>query len=238
MIGILGGMGPLATADFFRKLIDATPATGDADHVPVLIQSVPQIPSRPAAILEGATSPLPELLRQRDRLLAAGAVALAMPCNTAHYWHGKLAQDCPVPFLHIGDAVREELVERGVRDCDVAIIATRATLVGDVFSGVFRTLECRMQIPTTAEYEGRIAPGIAAVKRNAVDAAGPLFEPVVAALLERGAAVVILACTEVPIALDAIASPLRERCIDSNAALARMCLRWWRAHSAASGQSA
>jgi aspartate racemase len=233
MIGILGGMGPLATADFFRKLIDATPADGDADHVPVLIQSVPQIPSRPAAILEGATSPLPELLRQRDRLLAAGAVALAMPCNTAHYWHAQLAADCPVPFLHIADAVRDELARLQVGGRDVGIIATRATLVGDVFSPVFRTLGCRMTIPTTAEYEGRVAPGIAAVKRNATRDAGALFEPVVAAMLERGAAAVILACTEVPIALDETGSPLRERCIDSTGALARACVRWWREHGSA-----
>ena len=128
MIGILGGMGPVATSDFFRKLIAAVPARDDDDHVPVVIHSVPQLPLRPAAILEGATSPLPDLLKARDRLLGAGAQALAMPCNTAHYWHAELAADCPVPFLHIADAVGEELVAIGAAGQDVGIIATRATL--------------------------------------------------------------------------------------------------------------
>ena len=93
MLGVIGGMGPLATADFFHKLIAATPAAGDEDHVPVLIHSVPQLPSRPAAILRGGASPLPQLMQARDRLLTAGATMLAMPCNTAHYWYDDLARD-------------------------------------------------------------------------------------------------------------------------------------------------
>ena len=66
MIGILGGMGPLATADFFAKVIAATKAARDEDHVPLLIQSDPRIPGRPAAILRGGPSPLPALLAGRE----------------------------------------------------------------------------------------------------------------------------------------------------------------------------
>ena len=75
MIGVLGGMGPLATVDFFSKLIAATPATCDADHVPLLIQSDPRIPARPPAILSGAPSPLPALRAGRDRLVAGRGTA-------------------------------------------------------------------------------------------------------------------------------------------------------------------
>ncbi len=232
MIGIIGGMGPLATSDFFRKLIEATPAQDDEDHVPVVIHSVSQLPSRPAAILKGAPSPLPDLRKARDRLLQAGAQALAMPCNTAHYWHRQLADGCPVPFLHIADAVGVDLVERGMAGQDVGIVATRATLVGEVYTPLFSRLGCRMLIPTDQEYETRVAPGIAAVKRYEIDAGGVLLEPVIASLLERSAAAVVLACTEVPIALDAMGSPLRGRTVDSNAALARATVRWWREHQA------
>ena len=108
MLGVIGGMGPLASADFFRKLIDATPAACDDEHIPVLIHSVPQLPSRPAAILRGGASPLPALMKARDRLVAAGATMLAMPCNTAHHWHAELAANS-VPFPHIADAVAVEL---------------------------------------------------------------------------------------------------------------------------------
>lgn len=81
MIGVLGGMGPLATVDFFSKVLVATPAGGDADHVPLLIQSDLRIPSRPAAILGDGCSPLPELMAGSDRLVADCASALAMPAT-------------------------------------------------------------------------------------------------------------------------------------------------------------
>ena len=109
MIGILGGMGPLATLDFFNKVLAATPAQGDADHVPLLIQSDPRIPSRPSAILGDGPSPLPALMAGRDRLVAAGATALAMPCNTAHFWFSDLSAGCPVPFIGIVDVCMTEL---------------------------------------------------------------------------------------------------------------------------------
>lgn len=228
MIGVIGGMGPLATSDFFAKLIAATPATREDQHIPVLIHSVPQIPSRPAAILEGGPSPLPKLIEARDRLIAAGATLLAMPCNTAHFWAREMMAGCDVPFVHIADAVRDELAPRVKAGGSVAIIATRATLAGDVFTPVFRELKQQMLIPTTAEYEARVAPSIAAVKRSACAEAGQLLEPVVASLMARGASAVVLACTETPIALEAIGSDAIRHCVDSTAALARACVRAWR----------
>lgn len=224
MLGVIGGMGPLATADFFRKLVDAAPVTRDEDHVPVLIHSVPQLPSRPAAILRGGTSPLPELFLARDRLLAAGATMLAMPCNTAHHWYDALAADIEVPFVHIADAVATDLPAAPAR---IAIIATAATLAAGIY---VRRLDSRYEwmTPTETEYTAAVQPCIDAVKRNDCIAAGQSVEPVVAALLERGAQRVVLACTELPLALDAIGSRLRAECIDSTAALARGCVSRWR----------
>jgi len=229
MLGVIGGMGPLATADFFRKLIDATPARDDDEHIPVLIHSVPQVPSRPAAILRGGPSPLPALLEARDRLLAAGATVLAMPCNTAHHWYDDLAAGCAVPFVHIVDAVADQLPP-GARG--VGIVATRATLRARVFERRLDGRGIALAAPDEATYDLAVQPAIEAVKRGAAEEGGRLLEPVIAAALERGAAVVVLACTELPIALDAIASPLRARCIDSNDALARACVRRWTARAA------
>jgi aspartate racemase len=224
MLGVIGGMGPLATADFFRKLIDATPARDDGEHIPVLIHSVPQIPSRPAAILSGGPSPLPALLAARNRLLAAGATMLAMPCNTAHHWYDELAAGCDVPFLHIVDAVADLLPE-GARE--LGIVATRATLRARVFEERLSKQGVGLTAPDEASYDRAVQPAIDAVKRGATVEAGRLLEPVIAAALDGGAAAVVLACTELPVALDAIASPLRARCIDSTDALARACVRHW-----------
>jgi aspartate racemase len=224
MLGVIGGMGPLATADFFRKLIDATPAMTDEGHIPVLIHSVPQVPSRPAAILRDGPSPLPALREARDRLLAAGATLLAMPCNTAHYWYEGLVQGCPVPFIHIVDAVAERLP---IEARDVGIVATRATLQSRVFERRLADRGIVFAAPDEGSYERAVQPAIDAVKGGAARDGGRLLEPVIAAQLDRGAAAVVLACTELPIALDAIESPLRARCIDSTDALARTCVRVW-----------
>jgi len=229
MLGVIGGMGPLATADFFRKLIDATPANYDDEHIPVLIHSVPQVPSRLAAILHGGPSPLPALLAARDRLLNAGATMLAMPCNTAHHWYDDLVAGCPVPFIHIVDAVTD-LLPAGARE--LGIVATRATLRARVFEQRLAGRCIALSAPDEATYDRAVQPAIDAVKRGATEEGGRLLEPVIAAELERGAAAVVLACTELPIALDAIASPLRARCIDSTDALARACVRHWTARAA------
>jgi aspartate racemase len=237
MIGVIGGMGPLATADFFAKVVAAVPACGDDDHVPLLIHSVPQLPARPAAILAGGASPLPHLLAARDRLLAAGAVALAMPCNTAHYWFDALVLDCPVPFLHIVDAVCGELKSVVAPGSVVGLIATRATLVGRVYDDRLQAAGYRIVLPDDAALEQAVLPAILKVKQGDATAAGRMLEPVIDRVLDAGAQAVVLACTELPLALSAAGSPLATRCVDSNLALARACVQWWNTHAPSSVRS-
>lgn len=227
MIGVLGGMGPLATLDFFSKVLAATPVQGDADHVPLLIQSDPRIPSRPPAILAKGRSPLPELLAGRDRLIAAGATALAMPCNTAHFWYADLAEGCSVPFISIVDVCVEELAPLVNAGASIGIIGTRATLTAGIFDAPLRQAGYAPLPPGDDVMDRMVLPGIALVKAGQALQAGPLIEQAVQALLQQGARAVILACTETPLALDAVQSPLRARCVDSTAALARACVAWW-----------
>lgn len=228
MIGVLGGMGPLATVDFFSKIIAATPATCDEHHVPLLIQSDPRIPARPAAILTGARSPLEALLSGRDRLIAAGALALAMPCNTAHFWYPDLVQGCSVPFLSIVDACCNELGALAAPGSQVGIIATRATLAARIFDEPLFKLGYTPLIPDDLAMDGLVLSAIELVKAGRAAEGGHLIEQAVSSLLSRGASTVILACTETPVALDAVQSELRSRCIDSTGALARSCVIWWR----------
>lgn len=227
MIGVLGGMGPLATADFFQKVLAATPACRDEDHVPMLIASDPRIPPRPPAILEGGASPLAALRTLRDRLVEAGATALAMPCNTAHYWYGELVQDCPVPFLSIIDASCAELVPLAPPGARIGIIATRATLATHTFQARLDEAGFASVVPDDAAMATTVLPAIDLVKAGRTREAGELLEPAVANLLHAGASAVLLACTEVPIALDVIGSPSRERCVDTTAALARAVVQYW-----------
>ena len=232
MIGGLGGMGPLATLDFFNKVLAATPAKGDADHVPLLIQSDPRIAPRPAAILQGGMSPLPQLLQGRDRLIAAGATALAMPCNTAHFWYADLVLGCSVPFISIVTASIAEMVQLATPRSPIGIIATRATLAARIFDAPLQQAGYTIMLPDDDMMDLLVLPGIELVKAGHAAKGGQLIEPAVQALLTRGASAVVLACTETPLALDAVQSPLRSQCIDSTAALARACVAWWQAEQA------
>ena len=227
MLGVIGGMGPAATADFFAKLIEETPASCDEEHIPTLIVSDPRLPGRPAAILEHGPSPLPALLATRDKLLAAGATMLAMPCNTAHYWYEDLVRDCPVPFVSIVEASCDAARQIAPPVTPVGLIGTRATLVAGIFDRRLRAAGYPVLLPSESELTATILPSIRLVKEGRPLQAGELLAPAVQALLDRGAAAVILACTETPVALDAVASPLRTLCVDSNRALARACVARW-----------
>ncbi|CAG0960534.1 aspartate racemase [Burkholderiales bacterium] len=227
LLGVLGGMGPLATVDFLAKLVAATPADGDADHVPFVVASIPQVPSRVHAILADGDSPLPALADARDRLLAAGATILAMPCNTAHHWHAALAQGAGVPFLHIADAAVAEASAVVAAGGTVGIIATEATHAIGLYASRLEKAGFRVAVPADAEDVRAVAEGIAAVKRGDAAAGGRRFAHVVAALERAGAGAILLGCTEVPPGLEA--AGIRPACpwIDPTAALARACVDAW-----------
>lgn len=164
MIGVIGGMGPLATADFLSKVIAATPAERDEQHVPMLISNDARIPPRPAAILAGAESPLPRLREIRDRLVAAGATALVMPCNTAHHWHAALTADCALPFPSIIDAACDDAAARVARGSRVGLVATRATLAAKLFEPALAARGLLPLLPSDALLDTLLLPAIAHVK--------------------------------------------------------------------------
>jgi aspartate racemase len=228
LLGVLGGMGPLATVDFLAKLVAATPADGDADHVPHVTASIPQIPSRVAAILRGGESPLPALIDARDRLRAAGATIYAMPCNTAHRWWDALRDGLDAPFLHIADAAVEAIAAEAAPGERVGVIATEATHAIGLYAERLERAGYRTVAPSAAD-NARIAAGIGEVKRGDAAAGGRRFAAVVEALAADGCRAVVLGCTEVPPGLEAAGARLPVPVVDPTDALARACVVAWTA---------
>ncbi|HEX4259966.1 MAG TPA: aspartate/glutamate racemase family protein, partial [Acetobacteraceae bacterium] len=114
MLGVLGGMGPLASAHFMVRLTELTPAACDQAHIPAVLWSDPRVPDRTEAWLGNGADPLPFLLRGLRGLAQAGCGAVAIPCNTAHGWHAAMAAAGILPILHIVDATAAELRRRAV----------------------------------------------------------------------------------------------------------------------------
>jgi aspartate racemase len=227
-LGVLGGMGPLATADFLRKLTEATPAERDQEHLPVIVYSVPQIPDRVAPILgSGGESPLPAMIEGVRTLEAAGAESIVIPCITAHHWYDELCRTARVPIIHIADATCNTLRERHV-DGAVGLLATRATLHSGFFQTRLERCGYHVALPTEEEMQRFVLPAITCVKRNDITGALALAIQAVEGVLRRGAAAVVLACSELPLALETADFALAARCVDTLAALARCCVAWAR----------
>ncbi len=226
VVGVLGGMGPLATIDFMRKLLDATPATADQEHVPVLVSNIPQVPDRTAAFRGVGPSPLEAMVSSGRRLVAAGAEVLVVPCNTAHLWFDELQDELRLPMLHLVDAAIEEVQSQIGSGGRVGILGTDATLASGLY--VNRRPSSGHQLtwlqPTAIEMLELVMPGIEAVKASKLQQAATLLSQAAQALHRRGASVIMLACTEIPVVLGTESAGLPV--IDATAALARSAVRW------------
>jgi aspartate racemase len=231
LLGILGGMGPLAGAAFAARLVALTPAQRDQDHVPALLCNDPRVPDRSSARLGQGEDPLEAMTAGLRLLEGAGASLIAIPCNTAHLWYDQMAARTRVPLLHIVDAVCADLERLGVRGA-VGLMGTPATLKLELYQQPLRARGYEVLVPDDAGLAQCVA-SIAAVKANRPADA---FEPAAAcirALVARGAKAVVLGCTELPLAVpherrDEFGAVLT----DSIDALARAALARWGRHAA------
>lgn len=226
LLGVLGGMGPLATADFMRKLTEMTPASRDQEHVPVLVYSNPQIPDRSTAIVGRGESPLPALLDGIARLQDGGAEAIAIPCNTAHYWYDEMAAASRVPILHIVGSVCGVLRHKGISGGTVGVMGTAGTLHTGIYQDYLERSGYRCVLPSEAEMAELVMPGIVSVKAGDIPGAKKTLGAAADRLAERGARMVVLGCTEIPLALADASPEAAARYVDSTAALAQACLDW------------
>ena len=230
VLGVLGGMGPLASAHFMARLTLLTPAERDQDHVPAILWSDPRVPDRGLAARGVGPDPLPFLVRGLHGLAAAGCGAVAIPCNTAHGWIDGMRTATKLPILHIVDAAAADLRRQGIQPGPVGIMGTAATLKMRLYQDYLVAVGWPCIEPTSQEMERLIVPGIARVKANRVnDAYTPLAEAV-SALHQRGAQAVILGCTEIPLGIQAGPyEALRVPLVDTIDALARASIAWARA---------
>ncbi|MGM0535873.1 MAG: aspartate/glutamate racemase family protein [Pseudomonadota bacterium] len=203
MVGVLGGMGPDATVAFMQRVIDATPAEDDVDHVHLLVDNNPKVPSRIKALIDGdGENPGPAIADMARRLEQAGAAFLVMPCNTAHhYW--QYAQDAvAIPVWHIVELTLDTIACR-IPGARVGMLCSPALRRIGLYEGVAEARGLSLVYPDDEE---AVLEVIRAVKR------GEGRDPDTLALLARaadnlkarGADVLVLACTELSVIDDAL----------------------------------
>ena len=198
-IGILGGMGPLATADLYRKIIERTRADRDNEHIRVYIDGNAAIPDRTAAILHGGEDPVPEMLSALRHLEACGADCIIMPCNTAHYFLPRLREQTALPILDMQRITAAVCRER-FPGKTAAILATDGTVQSGLYDRALDAEGVRWIHP--GEYEQKTLMHLI---YGVVKASRPMepekehWDAILDTLRGQGADLFILGCTELPV---------------------------------------
>lgn len=220
-LGLMGGMGPQATVDFLSRLIEATPGDLDQDHLRVLVDHDPTIPSRLESIAGTGIDVTPRLTAMAQRLEIAGAEFLAMSCNTAHAYQVFIQSAVSIPFVSIVDTTIENLNEEYPGRA-VGLLATEGALAADLYQSKLITSGHELVVPEGKALD-KLMHAIFEIK------AGDLGVDVVQAILSvtndlifSGADLIVSACTELSLVLepDAVSVPL----IDPTDLLVKKCV--------------
>lgn len=203
ILGIFGGMGPEATADLYRKIVELTPANQDQDHIPTLIYSLPQVPERTQCIRNNDLSIVPYITEGVTRLEKAGASFIAIPCNTVHYYFNYMKNAVNIPIIHM---IEETVAEVAVKHPDarkVGLLATAGTLGSGLYENELAKCGYQVIVPDEKIENEKVMPAVFAVKSgHDRRASEKLLAQAGRHLVERGAETIILGCTEIPLAFN------------------------------------
>lgn len=197
-IGILGGMGPLATSMLFENIVTLTQAPTDQDHIPVLVDNNPAIPDRTAHIVANGEDPRPALIQTARHLETMGADLLIMPCNTAHYFFEDITPHIHIPFLHMVKETARHVAKTAPGTKKVGILATEGTCKAGVYDTAFAAFDIQTVTPDT-RHQKAVTDLIYGIKGGEKgDLAG--FLATVESLRETGVEIFVLGCTELSVA--------------------------------------
>ncbi|MNG74917.1 Aspartate racemase [compost metagenome] len=230
-LGIVGGVGPAATVDFMGKVVKHTPAGRDQDHIKMLVEQNPQIPDRTANLLHQQADPTVALYSTCKRLECEGAKAIAIPCNTAHAYVERIQEHLQIPIVNMLSETIDYIRERYGADRQVGLLATSGTLQSGVYHSAAARAGLELLVPDASEQARvmRAIYGELGVKAGHVS--GQCKEDLLSAaanLLEQGATVLILGCTELPLILpqadDFAIGGVAVALVDPTTVLAQRCV--------------
>ncbi len=197
ILGVLGGMGPAATAEFMRLMAEIAPADFDQEHPEIIVYNHTVIPDRTNNIFGKGPDPMPELKSGIDKLVDWGADVLVVPCNTAHYFLDKIRNEIPIPFIHIIEETinkSKELSPKGAW-----LTSTLGVAKTNLYQKHSDLMGYSLRYPATSEQE-IIHYIINLVKAGEIRKAGEHYREIIEKLWEREKLPILGACTELPMA--------------------------------------
>ncbi|WP_404987602.1 cysteate racemase [Clostridium culturomicium] len=221
-IGIIGGMGPMATIDLYRKIIEVTPANSDNDHIHVVIDSNTLIPDRTAYILGKGEDPAMEMIRTAISLENMGADFLIMACNTAYYYYDRIIPFIKIPMLNMIDETVKEIAKLKMNT--VGLLATDGVLASKVYE--YKLNEYEINIIKPSEEGQKVVMDLIynGIKASDFSLDISRFRTVIEELYFSGAETLILGCTELPIAFERFS--LKGNAIDPTKILAEKAVQF------------
>jgi aspartate racemase len=202
-------MGPSATVDLMARVIAATPAQDDSEHIRMLVDHNPNVPSRIKALIEmTGPSPAPVLINMAKGLATAGAQCLAMPCNTAHFYYQDIASAVDIPLLNMIHLVSEKVLQCIPKIQTVGILCSTAVKDTALYESSFSQHNIVLAYPAS-EGQDIVMALIKAVKANGLKPADiSALNQQVTALELRGVECLVIACTELSVVADQIQTSL------------------------------
>jgi len=198
-------LGPAATVDLFDKIVRHTPAKRDQDHIRIIIENNPQIPDRSAALKKKEEDPGIAMLATAGKLKAAGADFIIVPCNTAHVFLRSVQQHLGIPIMSMIEETAKYIAAKHPAVRKAGLLATSGTVASGVYEGPLRERNIMLITPSAQSQEALVMEavygknGIKAGYRTGVPR--NLLEKAAKELIKEGAEVIILGCTEIPLAL-------------------------------------
>lgn len=138
-VGIIGGMGPAATAELFRRIVLYTSAQTDQEHIKVCILNDPTIPDRTDYIIKNGKSPLPAILHNINIAREIGCKYFAIPCNTSHFFYTEFEAVRGIEFINmVGETCK--YAAEVFPNREICILATLGTIEGNVYKKIGATV--------------------------------------------------------------------------------------------------
>ena len=193
-LGVIGGLGPMATAYFLELVVKMTDVKKDQEHLPVTLLSRPAIPDRTAYILgESDKSPLPEIIDYAKTLESLGVTCIAIPCITSHYFYSEFAKSVKIPVINIVVETASYLKKLGIKK--VGIMATSGTISTNLFQDALKKEGIEFATPSD-DGQKKVMHLIYSNVKAGLPVETKLFEEVTKELKDMGCECIILGCTE------------------------------------------
>lgn len=193
-LGVIGGMGPQASASFYNIIIENTKAEKDQDHIDVLLYSHASIPDRTTAILNQKTNDIIEILKSDiNKLEKFGVDYIVLTCNTSHNFIDELEKEATVPIISIIEETTEYLSKKNIRK--VGLLATDGTLQARIYTDKLEAKEIEVVIPCP-DNQSKVMDIIYNQVKKGIQVDDMMFLSIVNELVNNGVGAIILGCTE------------------------------------------